>query len=439
MKEQNDIKQDFDRWLLDQWKEESYVPKAHERQLLTKKMRFLKFRRKVSLRLTIGFIFLLLVFLLKQLSAKEKGPKSLPEKRTLTKVIKASFQKGNKEVTRKSKAPAFVLQVYYPSPEKLIPFLEQVDIQAFPKEEHLIFSLDPIDRSTVGKIDLDTEMKSLGIFYLKSSTSNDGHDFAGITSGHELVIATVVNGTYSLPRTPDTMSTEGAFRPLGMAGNQFVQYNFYDARTLLFNEAIYRQVVAINVLPRMAYYMRNTMPGWSNPINNQLHIDVPQVRSNAQLNQEQNIRRINGSKTSRPSYLRQGVHVYQKANVGLFIGDNFLVKSQGKNVLVVSCDAERVSVVQQNGVIRASHSIKIEQPRYFSQKARYPFYDETSGRLFLIVETNFAYLWYEVNQLTGAARYIFKTESIWNNPNWHIENGQVTYEFKGKKIRQSLN
>lgn len=439
MKEQNDIKQDFDRWLLDQWKEESYVPNTHERHQFTKKLRFRKYRRKVSIGLIVSFIFLLLVFLIMQHSREEKGRISLFEKITPTQVINVPLRKQRNEAIRTSKVSSFALQVDYPNQEMSFPLLEQEGIIEFPQEEHLVFSKDPIDRSIAGKVDLDTVMKNLGIFYVQSSTSNDGHDFAGITSSHELVLATVVNGTYSLPMNPDSMSTDGAFRPLGMAGNQYVQYSFFDARPLLFNEAIYRQVVAINVLPRIAYYMRNTTAGWSNPVNNQMHFDVPQVRSNAQRNQDQNMRRINGTKTSRPSYMRQVVRVYQKANVGLFIGDNFLIKSQGEKVLVVSCDAERVSVVQQNGVIEASHPIRIQQPRYFSQKARYPFYDEASRRLFLIVETNFAYLWYEVNQLTGEARYIFKTETIWNNPNWHIENGQLMYEFKGKKMVQSLN
>ena len=438
MKEQKDIKQDFDRWLLNQWKEGRYVPKAQDRMLLLQKLRFRKFRRNLGIGLTIGIIFLL-AFLLKQNATKEKGRASSLEKHTSTQVNKVNPWKQSKTNGRNLKEPVLVFQAVNPNQKMLIPPMEQMEILTLPQEEHLTFSKDPVDRSIAVKVDLDTVMKNLGIFYMQSATSNNGHDFAGITSGHELVLATVVDGSYSLPRTPDTMSTEGAFRPLGMAGNQFVQYSFFDARPLLFNEAIYRQVVAINVLPRIAYYLRNTTPGWSNPINNQMNLDVPQVRSNAQRNQDQYMRRINGSKSNRSSYMRQGVRVYQKANVGLLVGDNFLVKSQGEKVLVVSCDAERVSVVQQNGVIEASHSISIQQPRYFSQKARYPFYDETSRRLYLIVETNFSFLWYEVNQLTGEARYIFKTETIWNNPNWHIENGQLSYEFKGKKIVQSLN
>jgi hypothetical protein len=177
--------------------------------------------------------------------------------------------------------------------------------------------------------------------------------------------------------------------------------------------------------------------------------EVPQPISNAMRNQDENMRRIarqaepgnpySPYKPGRPFYLRQPIRVNNMAKVGLLIGDNFLIKSQGEKVLVVSCDAERVSVVKQNGVIEASHSITIQHPRYFSQKAKYPFYDEASRRLFLIVETNFAFMWYEVDQMSGKARYIFKTETIWNDPKWSIQEGVLSYVFKGKTYRQSLN
>jgi hypothetical protein len=292
-------------------------------------------------------------------------------------------------------------------------------------------------------------MKNLGIFYVQSSTSNEGRDFVGVTAGHELILASLLTGTFSLPNAPDTVKTAGEFRPDGMSGNQYVHYACYDVRQLLFNEAIYRQVLAVNVLPRIAYYMRTAAPGWNNPLGVQMRQEVPQPISNATRNQDENMRRIarqaepgnpySPYKPGRPFYLRQPMRVNNMAKVGLLIGDNFLIKSQGEKVLVVSCDAERVSVVKQDGVIEASHSIMIEHPRYFSQKAKYPFYDEASRRLFLIVETNFSYLWFEVNQLTGEARYIFKTETIWNDPNWTIKDGTLSYSFKGKSYQRSLD
>jgi hypothetical protein len=234
-----------------------------------------------------------------------------------------------------------------------------------------------------------------------------------------------------------------------MASNQYVQYSFYDVRQLLFNEAIYRQVLAANVLPRIAYYMRTSAPGWNNPVGMQMRQEVPQTISNAMRNQDENMRRIarqaepnnpySSFKPGRPFYLRQPIRVNNMAKVGLLIGDNFLIKSQGEKVLVVSCDAERVSLVKEDGVIEASHSIHIEHPRFFSQKAKYPFYDEESQRLFLIVETNFVYMWFEVNQMTGETRYIFKTETIWNDPNWDIKDETLSYTYKGKSYQRRLD
>jgi hypothetical protein len=449
MKEQEDMKQDFDRWLFDQWKEESYVPSPQDRSIFSKKLRKRRTKKIWTIGLSLVVISLLILSGMLMRSSKTETKKSQQRKNV-------SILRPTPEVSRMArptKPKRLLIPVNFFWNNQFLPCVyepfENIGNLEVPNHEPIIIiqDLNPSERKN--RVNLDTVMMNLGIFYLQTSTSNDGKEFVGVSSGHELITAHLIEGSMSLPVSPDTTSMNGGFRPIGMSGNQYVEYAFYDVRQLLFNEAVYRQVLAVNVLPRIAYYMRTSAPGWNNPVNIHMYQDIPQRRSNAQRYQDQNIRRISGQsdlknqfpsvKSGRPFYLRQQVRVNNMAKVGLLIGDNFLIKSQGDKVLVVSCDAERVSVVKQNGVIEASHSITIEYPRYFSQKAKYPFYDEVSGRLYLIVETNFTYMWYEVDQLTGKTRYIFKTETIWNDPKWTISEGIVSYLFKGKTYRHSLN
>jgi hypothetical protein len=449
MKEQEDIQQDFDRWLFDQLEEETFVPSTLDRSLLWKKLRFRKTKQIwiVGLTLCLGFVLFYIGFFM-------HSPK--PEKKKSHRENDVSIPNRMPVVPIESIPriqSGLILPVKFHRNNHLMPSgyesFENVVSVEVPPEKSSALSNDSIPRSHTYQVDLDTVMKNLGIFYLQSSTSNNGEAFAGVTSRHELVMAHVMDGSLFFPISPDTLSMQGGFRPIGMSENQYVEYAFYDVRQLLFNEAIYRQVLAVNVLPRIAYYMRTSAPGWNNPVNMHVYQDLPQARTNAQRYQDQNIRRIAGQeelknqspslKSSRSFYLRQNVRVNNMAKVGLLIGDNFLIKSQGEKILVVSCDAERVSIVAQNGVIQASHSISIEYPRYFSQKAKCPFYDEASQRLYLIVETNFAYMWYEVDQMSGKSRYIFKTETIWNDPKWTISDGVLTYVFKGKTYRHPLN
>jgi len=449
MKEQVDIKQDFDQWLLDQWKEESFVSNSHDRSILSKKLRFSKTKQIwiVGLALCLSFVLLYIGFFMH--SSKPERKKS-QQKKDVSLPIRTN-EAPRKSISRKQFGSILPLKFYWNEhllPSGYTPFENLVNLE-FPTETPIVSTKDARQRTLKNHVDLDTVMKNLGIFYLQSSTSNLGEAFVGVTSRHELVVAHVMEGSVFFPISPDTLRMQGGFRPTGMSENQYVEYAFYDVRQLLFNEAIYRQVLAVNVLPRIAYYMRTSAPGWNNPVNIHAYQDLPKARTNAQVYQDQNIRRISGQselknqfpsvKSSRPFYLRQNVRVNNMATVGLMIGDNFLIKSQGEKVLVVSCDAERVSIVAQNGIIEASHSISIEYPRYFSQKAKYPFYDEASQRLYLIVETNFAYMWYEVDQMSGKTRYIFKTETIWNDPKWTISDGVLTYVFKGKTLSRSLN
>lgn len=449
MKEQEDIKQDFDRWLVNQWKEETYVPSSQDRNIFSKKLHKRRARKIWAIGLSLALLSLLILGLSLMRSPKPETNKSQQRKNV-------SIPRPIPEVSKMAiptKQKRLLIPVNFYWNDQFLPSInepfENLGSLEVPNHEPMIIvqELALIERKN--HVNLDTVMMNLGIFFLQTSMSNNGKEFVGVSSGHELVTAHLMEGSLPLPISPDTSSMNGGFRPRGMSGNQYVHYAFYDVRQLLFNEAIYRQVLAVNVLPSVAYYMRTSAPGWNSPVNIHQYQDVLQRRSIAQRYQDQNIRRISEQsdlknqfpsvKSGRPFYLKQQVRVNNMAKVGLLIGDNFLIKSQGEKVLVVSCDAERVSVVKQDGVIEASHSITIEHPRYFSQKAKYPFYDEASRRLFLIVETNFSYLWFEVNQLTGEARYIFKTETIWNDPNWTIKDGILNYSFKGKSYQRRLD
>lgn len=449
MKEQEDIKQDFDRWLFDQWKEETYVPSSQDRNIFSKKLHKRRARKIWTIGLSLALLSLLILGRSLMRSPKPETNKSQQRKNV-------SIPRPIPEVSKMAiptKQKRLLIPVNFYWNDQFLPSInepfENLGSLEVPNHEPIMIIQDLNPREVQNRVNLDTVMMNLGIFYLQTSTSHDGKEFVGVSSGHELVTAHLMEGSLPLPISPDTSSMNGEFRPRGMSGNQYVHFAFYDVRQLLFNEAIYSQVLAVNVLPSVAYYMRTSAPGWNSPVNIHQYQDVLQRRSIAQRYQDQNIRRISEQsdlknqfpsvKSGRPFYLKQQVRVNNMAKLGLLIGDNFLIKSQGEKVLVVSCDAERVSVVKQDGVIEASHSITIEHPRYFSQKAKYPFYDEASRRLFLIVETNFSYLWFEVNQLTGEARYIFKTETIWNDPNWTIKDGILNYSFKGKSYQRRLD
>lgn len=447
MKEQEDMKQDFDHWLTRQWVEEEFVPTSADRNKVIQKIKIHK-RWKKRVKFTwVAFGLLVCICLLHITSTNKLNKKKTnfnPEKKVPVQRM------NNPKESVQVKSPLIACQA--PILNQLNPLIfgiqENEEVLVIPSVVSAVYNEDPIPIAYLQEVDLDSVMKNLGIFYLQSSTSNEGRDFVGVTAGHELVVASLVSGTLSTPNSPDTTKTAGEFRPNGMAGYQYVQYAFYDVRQLLFNGAVYRQVLAVNMLPRIAYYMRTAAPGWNNPIGMQMRQDIPQSTSNAALNQDQNMRRIarqadpnspSSYKPGRPFYLRQPVRVNNLAKVGLLVGDNFLIQSQGDQILVVSCDAERVSLVRTDGFIAASHAISLKEPRFFSQKAKYAFYDDASERLFLIVETNFSYMWYEVEQSTGVTRFIFKTETIWNDPHWSIHQGILSYEFKGKTYQQSLD
>ncbi|MFM6935789.1 MAG: hypothetical protein ACKOXP_10120 [Flavobacteriales bacterium] len=440
MKKNEEFKQDFDRWFLGKWTEETYVPTDLEKsQLLIKVKSSSSMKKWMIYTVVLTVLALLLLFL----SQRKSMPKhailtqgqELPELKYSSQHLKENLPEKKKFYDRNTSSTMEKIQG--------VPPLEE-GIELYQPEELIFVDMTPV-KMKPNPVHLDSVMKNLGIFFLQSSTTDEGSSFAGVTSEHKLVVAKIVDGAFYVSNVPDPNQTEGGFRPLGMSNTQYVQYAFYDMRPLLFNEGVYRQIVAINALPKVPYYLRKGSPGWRYPSYLDINTNVPQPYTVATRNQYHFMKRIAGKNqvpslnNERPIYLRQPLRVNQKGEIGLLIGDDFMVESQGDQVLVVSCQAERVSIVKESGIILASHEIRIQKPRFFSQKSRTTYYDESSKRLYMVIETNFSYLWYEVNELTGFAHFLFKTETVWNQPNWKVQNGRLTYEFKGKKIERNLN
>ena len=49
------------------------------------------------------------------------------------------------------------------------------------------------------------------------------------------------------------------------------------------------------------------------------------------------------------------------------------------------------------------------------------------------------YLEISMADLPDEARYIFKTETIWNDPNWDIKDEALSYTYKGKSYQRRLD
>ncbi|MCX8486304.1 MAG: hypothetical protein ORN53_03850, partial [Crocinitomicaceae bacterium] len=292
MKAQEDIKQDFDRWLFDQWKEETYVPSSQDRNIFSKKLHKRRARKIWKIGLSLAWLSLLILGRSLMRSPKPETNKSQQRKNV-------SIPRPIPEVSKMAiptKQKRLIIPVNFYWNDQFLPSInepfENLGSLEVPNHEPMIIVQELALIEWKNHVNLDTVMMNLGIFFLQTSTSNNGKEFVGVSSGHELVTAHLMEGSLPLPISPDTSSMNGGFRPRGMSGNQYVHYAFYDVRQLVFNEAIYRQVLAVNVLPSVAYYMRTSAPGWISPVNIHQYQDVLQRRSIAQRYQDQNIRRI---------------------------------------------------------------------------------------------------------------------------------------------------
>ena len=111
MKEQKDIKQDFDQWLLDQWKEESFVPNSIDRSILSKKLRLRKTKKLWITGLTLCFSFVILYLGFFRHSSKPIKKKS-PQKKDVSLPIRTNVA-PKKSISRNQLGSILPLQFYW--------------------------------------------------------------------------------------------------------------------------------------------------------------------------------------------------------------------------------------------------------------------------------------------------------------------------------------
>ena len=65
--------------------------------------------------------------------------------------------------------------------------------------------------------------------------------------------------------------------------------------------------------------------------------------------------------------------------------------------------------------------------------------DKLTGIFYLVVETNLSYNIYQVDTQTGKTKYLFKTEGVWENPNWKINDGILSYSKTENGVTRVFN
>jgi hypothetical protein len=290
----------------------------------------------------------------------------------------------------------------------------------------VLFSIAGINYSQQN-VGLDAAIAGQGFSFIESSVSNSGNLYAALFSDSKtLLVAKNEVGDIPLAERVEFQNGEGAFRPNGYPNDQYVYYAFFDVSSIIPSE--------VRIHPKPSYQRKKMKPNRNIRLSGFLHGD-PLISSSRNSFQTQLALANSNNYYVVRNQTNATFYEFRYSNQPSFV---FALDEQ---VVCFSEGAEKVSLLNLSGDILSSNEIVTSKPLISSSKGRTILFDKTEGKFYLVVESNFSYNIYQVDVNTGKTNYLFKTESVWENPNWQISNGILNYEktVENKKVKFSRN
>ncbi len=276
-------------------------------------------------------------------------------------------------------------------------------------------------------LSLDAAIASQGMNFIESSLSNSGSLYTALfTDSKTLLVAKNQFGDFPMSEKIEFQNGEGAFRPEGYPKDQYVYYTFFDVSTIIPSE--------VRIHPKPSYQRKKIKPNRNIRLSGFLNGD-PLISSSRNSFQTQLALANSNNYYVVRNQTNATFYEFRYSNQPSFV---FAMDEQ---VVCFSQGAEKVSVLNLSGDVLSSNEIVTTKPFISSSKGKTILFDKPEGKFYLVVESNFSYNIYQVDVNTGKTNYLFKTESVWENPNWQISNGILNYEktVENKKVKFSRN
>jgi hypothetical protein len=276
-------------------------------------------------------------------------------------------------------------------------------------------------------VELKSAFTEQGFSFIESSVSNSGNFYAALFSDSKtLLVAKNQFGDFPMSEKIEFQNGEGAFRPEGYPKDQYVYYTFFDVSSIIPSE--------VKIHPKSSIHQKRRKPNRNIRLNGFLNGD-PLITSTSNSFQTQLALANSNNYYVDRSAMNISKYEFRYSNQPSF------VFAQEDYVVCFSQGAERVSLLNLSGDVLASNDIVTIKPLISSSKGRTILFDKAIGKFYMVVESNFSYNFYEVEIKTGKTNYLFKTETVWANPNWEINEGILTYvkSLNNIKVHGSKN
>ena len=273
-------------------------------------------------------------------------------------------------------------------------------------------------------LSFDSVMNEQRIVYIESSVSTSKDFFAALLPDSKtLFVAKNEIGDIPLSNEIEPKNGEGAFRPKEFPSDHYIYYTFFDVSSIIQSK--------VRIHPKSSIPQKRRKPYANLKLSGYMHGD-PLINKSMNTYQTQlALASANSYYVDRnPSNVSQIEYRYSNQPSFIFV--------QNEEVICFSQGAEKVSIINLSGDLISSNEISTTKPLISSSKGRNVIQDNSTDNFYLVLETNFSYNIYQLDVKNGKTKYLFKTEGVWENPSWQVNNGILTYKKTENGIIKEL-
>jgi hypothetical protein len=222
-------------------------------------------------------------------------------------------------------------------------------------------------------------------------------------------------------------NAQGVCRPTGFDDDAVIQYNVFDKR------ALFGRFQAEHIHWGLVRTTKIAKPEKPNKEEKQVSAKEVKVSKTTKTPEKTKAKTTYVTPTTRPQVHQHGVRQYVEPEYEEF--DYFL---KNDSLIFISEGVNFVVLMQPDGTILSKAEIEITKPYVYYLGEKRAYFDQKTGKTYVCVATLYHFNFYELEPANGQTKFLFQTDEIWNNPDFHIENGELNYTYKNKAYNKKV-
>ena len=222
-------------------------------------------------------------------------------------------------------------------------------------------------------------------------------------------------------------NAQGVCRPTGFDDDAVIQYNVFDKR------ALFGRFQAEHIHWGLVRTTKIAKPEKPFKEEKQPSAKEVKVSKTPKAPEKTKAKTTYVAPSTRPEVHNHGVRQYNEPEYEEY--DYFL---KNDSLIFISEGVNFVVLMQPDGTILSKAEIEITEPYVYYLGEKRAYFDQKTGKTYVCVATLYHFNFYELEPANGQTTFLFQTDEIWNNPDFHIENGVLNYTYKNKAYNKKV-